>query len=47
MTCDPADGCGTSCRDCGRSWCRAEEASPGEADGLCVDCADDGGGDAA
>lgn len=26
------------CRGCSRRWCSAWEVSPGEGDGLCVDC---------
>lgn len=34
---DTCDDC-TTCRGCGRRWCRAEETSPGEASDLCVSC---------
>lgn len=27
-----------TCLGCGRSWCREERPSPGEASGICVDC---------
>lgn len=28
----------TYCKGCGRKWCRAEEVSPGEQDGICREC---------
>jgi hypothetical protein len=34
---DPCDDC-TRCLGCGARWCRAEVVSPGEADGICLDC---------
>lgn len=35
---DPCDDCGATCVGCGRTWCRAETTSPGEASDLCTDC---------
>lgn len=34
---EPCEAC-TTCNGCGEKWCREDEVSPGESDGLCVSC---------
>jgi len=34
---EPCEAC-TICLGCGAKWCRDEQVSPGEGDGLCVSC---------
>lgn len=30
----------TTCTECGRAWCRAEEVSPREVERICPECSD-------